>query len=228
MGGILSLHLWTASLSLNISATACWDVSWRQPVDPFPALVKRVFVSVEASDRYKHIRVSRGSRYVSEEVKHGEFGFRLKPHRSAAVAGVFSQNVRFCQLPVTRLLGSVAQSGSLASWVCTVFWTRRRETLRKPWLQVENVIASACSINIHALWSHFHLSVCLLLMEKMKRPADLMNSAARITTASPTTGGATARTTVETTRTRRTAVSTWLQFFYSFTAKIVNIYRIVT
>lgn len=84
-------------------------------MDPFPALVKRVFVSVEASDRSKHIRVSRGSRYVSEEVKHGEFGFRLKPHRSAPVAGVFSQNVRFCQLPVTRLLGSVAQSGSLAS-----------------------------------------------------------------------------------------------------------------
>lgn len=82
------------------------------------ALVKRVFVSranVEASDRFKNIRFSRGSCYVSEEVKHGEFGFRLKPRRSAAVAGVFSQNVRFCQLPVTRLLGLVAQSGTFAS-----------------------------------------------------------------------------------------------------------------
>lgn len=113
------------------------------------ALVKRVFVSranVEASDRFKNIRFSRGSCYVSEEVKHGEFGFRLKPRRSAAVAGVFSQNVRFCQLPVTRLLGLVAQSGTFASWVCTVFWTQCRETLRKPWLQVENVIASTVLI----------------------------------------------------------------------------------
>lgn len=48
----------------------------------------------------------------------------------------------------------------------------------------------------------------MLLMKKMKRPADLMNSAARITTASQTTGGVTARMTVETTQTRRTAVST--------------------
>ncbi|TKS67457.1 Low-density lipoprotein receptor-related protein 1B [Collichthys lucidus] len=52
---------------------------------------------------------------------------------------------------------------------------------------------------------HFHLRVCLLLMKKMKRPADLMNSAARITTASQTTGGVTARMTAETTQTRRTA-----------------------
>lgn len=79
--------------------------------------MKRVFVSVEASDRFKKIRFSRGSCYVSEEVKHGEFGFPLKPRRSAAVAGVFSQNVRFCQLPVTRLLGLVAQSGTFASSV---------------------------------------------------------------------------------------------------------------
>lgn len=50
-------------------------------------------------------------------------------------------------------------------------------------------------------------------MKKMKRPADLMNSAARITTAFQTTGGVTARTTAETTQTRRTAVSVFLPRF---------------
>lgn len=48
----------------------------------------------------------------------------------------------------------------------------------------------------------------------MKRPADLMNSAARITTAFPTTGGATARTTAETTQTRRAAVSVGFPHFF--------------
>lgn len=80
------------------------------------------------------------------------------------------------------------------------------------------------TINIHALWSHFHLHVCLLLMKKMKRPADLMNSAVRITTASQTTGGVTARMTAETTQTRRTAVSTWLLHFLS--ALFVRLYTL--
>lgn len=50
-------------------------------------------------------------------------------------------------------------------------------------------------------------------MKKMKRPVDLMNSAARITTASQTTGGVTARTTAEMAQTRRTVVSIPDNFF---------------
>lgn len=91
----------------------------KTPVDPFPLCSGEMSVciqsNVEASDRFENIRFSLGSCYVSEGLKHGEFGFRLKPRRSAAVAAVFSKNVRFCQLPVTRLLGLVAQSGTFAS-----------------------------------------------------------------------------------------------------------------
>lgn len=84
---------------------------------------------------------------------------------------------------------------------------------------------SSRRINIHVLWSHFHLGVCLLLMKKMKRPADLMNSAARITTAFQTTGGVTARMTAETTQTKRTAVSSRVSCFLS--ARFVPLYTLL-
>lgn len=63
-------------------------------------------------------------------------------------------------------------------------------------------------------------------MKKMKRPVDLMNSVARITTASQTTGGVTARMTAETTQTRRTAVSIWLLRFLA--AQFVRLYTLLT
>lgn len=87
------------------------------------------------------------------------------------------------------------------------------ETLRKRWLHEEkNMIAR--TLLIFMLFEAIFISVFVCSWwKKMKRPADLMNSAARITTASPTTGGATARMTVETTQTRRTAVSIWLLRF---------------
>lgn len=87
------------------------------------------------------------------------------------------------------------------------------ETLRKRWLHEEkNMIAR--TLLIFMLFEAIFISVFVCSWwKKMKRPADLMNSAARITTASPTTGGVTARMTVETTQTRRTAVSIWLLRF---------------
>lgn len=79
---------------------------------------------------------------------------------------------------------------------------------------------------MRALWSRFNLGVCLLPMKKMKRPADLMNSAARITTASRTTGCVTARTTVETTQTSRAAVSTRL--LLSLSVHFIHLYTHLT
>lgn len=100
-----------------------------------------------------------------------------------------------------------------------------RETLRTWWLHPENMIASTPLIFMFFEAIFIFVFVCSW-WKKMKRPADLMNFAARITTASQTTGGVTARTTVETTQTSRAAVSTWLSDFLS--AQFVHSYTQLT